>query len=97
MALRQRSTTATTAASASAPTPSHTPAPMAAAAEGWRLPAAWVPKLPNTKLLLYGDSGTGKSTFASTYSEAAKVVGKPLLILGFDPPSKLTPYRDIGV
>ncbi|TXH45776.1 MAG: hypothetical protein E6Q97_30830 [Desulfurellales bacterium] len=97
MALRQRSTTATTAAPASAPTPSHTPAPMAATSEGWRLPTAWVPKLPNTKLLLYGDSGTGKSTFASTYSEAAKVMGKPLLILGFDPPSKMTPYRDIGV
>ena len=62
MALRQRSTTATTAAPTSTPTPSHTPAPMAAASEGWRLPAAWVPKLPNTKLLLYGDSGTGKST-----------------------------------
>lgn len=97
MALRQRSTTATTATPASAPTPSHTPAPMAAASEGWRLPAAWVPKLPNTKLLLYGDSGTGKSTFTATYSEAARVIGMPMLVFAFDPPSKMTPYRDVGV
>ena len=100
MALRQRGTTTP----ASTPTPGPAPAPQSAApapltpsGEGWRLPAVWVPKLPNTKLLLYGDSGTGKSTFASTYSEAAKVTGRPLLILGFDPPSKMTPYRDVGV
>lgn len=46
--------------------------------------------------MLYGESGTGKSTFAATYSTAARVVGKPILVVGMDPPSKMSPYRDVG-
>ena len=46
--------------------------------------------------MLYGESGTGKSTFAATYSDAARVVGKPILVVGMDPPSKMSPYRDVG-
>lgn len=98
MALRQRTTTpASTTTPGPAPAPqSAAPAPLTPAGEGWRLPAVWVPKLPNTKLLLYGDSGTGKSTFTATYSSAARIVQLPMLVLAFDPPSKMTPYRDVG-
>lgn len=39
--------------------------------------------------LLYGDSGSGKSTCAATYP-------KPILVWAFDPPGKDTPYLNRG-
>lgn len=74
-------------------TPTPTPI-MGSASEGWRLEPKWYPLLPKTKCLLYGDSGTGKSTFAATYAEVAAELGMPILVLAFDPPSKMSPYKD---
>lgn len=44
---------------------------------------------PNTHTLLYGESGSGKSTFLSTFP-------KPLLVMGFDPYDKMAPYTRCG-
>lgn len=41
-------------------------------------------------LLLYGDTGSGKSTFAATFP-------KPMLVWCFDPHGKDMPYRRLGV
>ena len=87
---------------APAPTPTSSTATVSggssagAATSNYRLPEVWIPRLPKTKVMLYGESGTGKSTFAVTYSDAARVVGKPILVVGMDPPSKMSPYRDVG-
>jgi hypothetical protein len=83
---------------ATAPTTSNnspSPSPvLQAPSEGWRLAKEWFPLLPKTKLLLYGDSGTGKSTFVATYAEVAAELGMPILVCAFDPPSKMSPYKD---
>lgn len=67
-----------------------------ATTSSYKLPEIWIPRLPQTKVMLYGESGTGKSTFAATISDAARVVQKPILVIGLDPPSKMSPYRDVG-
>lgn len=83
------------ATSTSQTTPSPTPiAPPSGTVVSWRLPEIWIPRLPQTKCLLYGESGTGKSTFAATYFDAAVVDGRPMLVVAFDPPSKMSPYKD---
>jgi hypothetical protein len=45
---------------------------------------------PPVHLLMYGDSGSGKSTSTSTFP-------KPMLVLAFDPYGKETPYLKRGV
>lgn len=76
-------------------TPTPTPI-MGSVSEGWRLQKEWYPLLPHTKLMLYGESGTGKSTMAATYVEVARELDLPVLVVGFDPPSKMSPYREVG-
>lgn len=51
----------------------------------------WNGQTPYTSLhvLLYGDYGSGKSTFAATWP-------KPMLVLCFDPPGKDLPYLNWG-
>lgn len=49
--------------------------------------------IPITHSAIYGDSGTGKSTMAATWP---KVPGKPMLVLAFDPPDKMSPYLEQG-
>jgi hypothetical protein len=44
---------------------------------------------PPIRVLCYGESGSRKSSFAATFP-------KPLLVLGFDPPDKMTPYTRLG-
>ena len=77
--------------SAPAPTPTSSTATVSGGSSGattsnYRLPEVWIPRLPKTKVMLYGESGTGKSTFAATYSDAARVVGKPILVVGMEHP-----------
>ena len=89
-------TTSAPVSTSSLPTSSPGGSNSALTFHAYRLPEIWIPRLPKTKVMLYGESGTGKSTFAATYSDAAKVVGKPILVVGMDPPSKMSPYRDVG-
>ncbi len=44
---------------------------------------------PSIHVLNYGESGSGKSTFLSTFP-------KPLLVMGFDPYDKMAPYTRCG-
>lgn len=66
-------------------------------AQAWQVPVEWYPRLPFIHLLLYGDSGSGKTTFAATFAALAQALGKPMLVLAFDPPGKMAPYREVGV
>ena len=82
-------TTSAPVSTSSLPTSSPGGSNSALTFHAYRLPEIWIPRLPKTKVMLYGESGTGKSTFAATYSDAARVVGKPILVVGMDPPSKM--------
>lgn len=66
-------------------------------AQAWRLPLDWYARLPFIHLLLYGDSGSGKTTFAATFAALAQAIGKPMLVLALDPPGKMAPYREVGI
>jgi len=52
---------------------------------------------PDIHLLLYGESGSGKSTFWSTMIRYYSTnFNEPSLILSFDPWDKATPYLELG-
>lgn len=54
-------------------------------------------RYPDIHLLLYGESGSGKSTFWATLIDYyAKNFNEPSLMLQFDPWDKATPFTDLG-
>jgi len=74
----------------------HVEQAVAQVAASWTMPHDWYARLPFIHLLLYGDSGSGKSTFAATFVALARATGKPMLVLALDPPGKMAPYREAG-
>lgn len=54
-------------------------------------------RYPDIHLLLYGESGAGKSTFwASLIKYHYENFGEPSLVFQFDPYGKATPYTELG-
>ena len=56
-----------------------------------------IPRYPHIHCLLYGESGSGKSSFwATAIRYWAQVFNEPSLVMTFDPWDKATPYRELG-